>query len=68
MEDKDIRSCISCAYTMKKCNGDCGKCDRGIERGDGDYDCKCIECYDERADVYRYYKPSDELLMLLGRE
>ena len=68
MEDKDIRSCVSCAYIMKKCSGDCGRCIKGIENDEGDYDCKCIECYDDKADVYRYYEPSDELLVLLGRK
>lgn len=68
MEDKDIRGCATCNYTMKKCSGNCGGCDRGIEKDNGDYDCKCIECYDARTQVYRYYEPSDYLLGLLGRK
>ena len=67
MEDKDIRGCITCVRMMKKCSGECGKCDRAIDTGEEELGCRCIECYDEETDTFKYYEPSEELLTLIGR-
>ncbi|MBQ3021927.1 MAG: hypothetical protein IJD91_01190 [Clostridia bacterium] len=64
---EEVKGCITCAYIMKKCSGDCDRCGRVLDRGLEESGCKCIECYDEKTGEFRYYEPSEELLSLIGR-
>lgn len=68
MKAEELKSCMTCRFLMQKCRGNCEECNRKIVRGINDTGCKCLECYDENTDIYKYYEADAELLSLIEED